>query len=204
MELHRQSRRGEAELGSRSAWQHSFRAAAAETLIRLLRDADGSEIAEAAAVLPLMFMVLLGIFWFGQAFRIYGTVSYAARAAARSAAAPYCSTCTAANSAGQNAVASYKAAMIAAHMDPALASQGTLPSLMSCNNGAGAPACDAASTNICVLPSVQLSNTGSGGAGACGVSVTFQYPYQFWLPFTSLNQQLIQLPASARIRLETR
>ena len=38
-------------------------------LQNLAADTRGSEIAEAAAVLPVMFMVLLGIFWFGQAFR---------------------------------------------------------------------------------------------------------------------------------------
>src|ERR1700730_4996481 len=54
----------------------------------------GSEVAEAALVLPLMFMILLGIFWFGQAFRIYGTLTHAAREGARAGVAPACSTCT--------------------------------------------------------------------------------------------------------------
>jgi hypothetical protein len=30
-----------------------------------------------------------------------------------------------------------------------------------------------------------------------------QYPFRFWLPFTSLNKQLIYLSATARVRLET-
>ncbi|MGA9977139.1 MAG: TadE family protein, partial [Candidatus Sulfotelmatobacter sp.] len=47
--------------------------------------ADGSEIAEAALVLPLMFMMLIGIFWFGQAFSMYGTITHAARQGARAA-----------------------------------------------------------------------------------------------------------------------
>ena len=47
-------------------------------LRKLVRDTRGAEIAEAAAVLPLMFMMLLGIFWFGQAFSIYGTITRAA------------------------------------------------------------------------------------------------------------------------------
>jgi hypothetical protein len=29
-----------------------------------------------------------------------------------------------------------------------------------------------------------------------------QYPFQFWLPFTSLNKQRILLKASARVRME--
>jgi hypothetical protein len=43
---------------------------------------------------------------------------------------------------------------------------------------------------------------GAGISGVCGVSVSFQYPYQFWLPFTSLNNQRIQLQAVARMRME--
>src|SRR5208337_4772036 len=62
------------------------------TLRRLAGETRGAEIAEAAAVLPLMFMMLLGIFWFGQAFSIYGAITRAAQDGARSGAAPTCST----------------------------------------------------------------------------------------------------------------
>jgi hypothetical protein len=37
---------------------------------------------------------------------------------------------------------------------------------------------------------------------ACGTQVSFQYPYQFFLPFTSINMQLIKLPAAAEARVE--
>src|ERR1700735_3567025 len=60
---------------------------------RLARDARGTEIAEMAVVLPLLFMLLMGIFWFGQAFRVYGTLTQSARAGARAAVAPVCATC---------------------------------------------------------------------------------------------------------------
>ena len=36
-----------------------------------------------------MFMMLLGIFWFGQAFSIYGAITRAAQEGARAGAAPY-------------------------------------------------------------------------------------------------------------------
>jgi hypothetical protein len=49
---------------------------------------------------------------------------------------------------------------------------------------------------------VQLSTTINGATGVCGIAVTFQYPFQFKLPFTSLNNQQIWLTASARMRLE--
>ncbi len=67
---------------------------AARTILRkLAAETRGAEIAEAAVVLPLMFMILLGIFWFGQAFSIYGAITRAAQEGARAGAAPYCTTC---------------------------------------------------------------------------------------------------------------
>jgi coenzyme F420-reducing hydrogenase gamma subunit len=60
---------------------------------RLLRDSSGAEIAEAAVVLPLLFMLLFGIMWFARAFNIYTTVNRAAREGALVAAAPSCATC---------------------------------------------------------------------------------------------------------------
>jgi Flp pilus assembly protein TadG len=170
----------------------------------LTRETRGSEIAEAAMVLPLMFMVLLGIFWFGQAFRIYGTLAQAARVAARAAAAPACTTCAAGNLPGQNAYIAIQNTFVAAHLDPTkLAQPATVPALKSCVNGA-AVSCDASPGNVCVQEAVQLSSTaGTTAAGVCGVSVSFQYPYQFWFPGTSLNQQLLQLKGGAEVRSET-
>ena len=53
----------------------------------------GSEIAEAALVLPIAFMILLGIYWFGLAFNIYGTITQAAQQGARVAVANSCASC---------------------------------------------------------------------------------------------------------------
>ncbi len=55
-------------------------------------DSTGAEIAEAAIVLPLVFMLLLGIYWFGRAYNIYATITYAAREGARAATAPTSAT----------------------------------------------------------------------------------------------------------------
>jgi hypothetical protein len=60
---------------------------------RLVRDSAGAEIAEAAVVLPLLFMLLFGIMWFARAFNIYTTVNRAARQGALAAAAHNCATC---------------------------------------------------------------------------------------------------------------
>jgi Flp pilus assembly protein TadG len=170
-------------------------------LRRLVRDVRGAEIAEAAAVLPLMFMILLGIFWFGQAFSIYGAITRAAQDGARAAAAPYCVTCTSANSPATNAVNAVNAALIGSKLDPARIQAPASPPTFTACSGASTGCTSVSGSNVCVQGPVQISNT-SGGSTVCGVSVSFRYPFQFWLPFTSLNKQLILISASARVRME--
>jgi Flp pilus assembly protein TadG len=172
-----------------------------QLLRRLTCDSAGAEIAEAAAVLPLLFMVLIGIFWFGQAFRIYGTITRAAQEGARAAVAPQCTTCAAIATPATAAHNAIRDVLKAANLDPAKLNPGTTPAAVSCNGGSTA-ACDS-DPNICVQENIRLSDPAIGGTGACGVAVSFQYPYQFWLPFASLNQQRIQIPAAARVREET-
>jgi Flp pilus assembly protein TadG len=189
------------------------------------RDARGSEIAETAMILPLFFMIFLGIFWFGQGFRIYGTMTRAAREGARAAVAPACTTCAGSNDPSANAWTAVQSAMQAAHVDPTLLQQPTTPpGLCGCSTSASTTscsattvACDSSQTNICVQgvthpngnskpaveDNVELSAPGLGGAGECGVSVSFQYPYKFWLPFSSLNNQTVNLRAQAQMRAET-
>jgi Flp pilus assembly protein TadG len=191
-------------------------------LNEVLQGETGSDLAEAALVLPLMFTILLGIFWFGQAFSIYGTITHAAREGARAAVAPACSTCSGANDPSQNAYDAIKSALQAAKLDPAKLRQPSPPpglcicgsSNTSCTGGS-AVTCDSGQTRICVQgvsrprrgpidqDSVQLSTASGGGAGVCGISVSFQYPYKFWLPGTSLNKRQILLQAQAEMRVET-
>jgi Flp pilus assembly protein TadG len=147
-------------------------------LRKLADETRGVEIAEAAAVLPLMFLILLGIFWFGQAFSIYGAITRAAQEGARAGATRACSTCTSGSSPATNATNAVKNALTASKLDPTQIQ------------------------SLSVQVPIQLASTTSGTNGVNGISVSFQYPFQFWLPFTSLNKQLILLPASARVRLE--
>ena len=177
-------------------------------LRRLAAETGGVEIAEAAAVLPLMFMILLGIFWFGQAFSIYGTITRAAQDGARAGATPYCTTCTPpASSQNQNAFDAVKASMSAAKLDPSNAQYPSpVPSFNSCGSGGGtvntcAGSITGNSNNVCIQSRVLMSSNSSLG-GVCGISVSFRYPFQFWLPFTSLNKQRILLTASAHARVE--
>ena len=176
-------------------------------LRRLATESRGAEIAEAAAVLPLMFMILIGIFWFGQAFSMYGTITRAAQDGARAGAAPYCTTCTpGSTSQNQNAFNAVKASMSVAKLDAANAKYpSSTPTFNSCISGGGSVGCASGITgdtnNVCVQSQVLMSSNTSSG-GVCGISVSFQYPFQFWLPFTSLNKQKIWVTAAAHARVE--
>ena len=176
---------------------------------RLAAETRGAEIAEAAAVLPLMFMMLLGIFWFGQAFSIYGAITRAAQEGARAGAVPICATCPVTNSSATNSANAVQAASGRVQAGPITGQGYTAGDFSPCPGQIVAVACAATgnpvmtNANVCVQPTVLLTNVGSNGTGVCGTSVTFQYPFQFWLPFTSLNKQKIWLTASARVRMET-
>ncbi len=188
-----------------------------QIVLRFIRETRGQEIAEAAVVLPLMFTVILGIFWFGQAFSIYGTITQAARQGVRAAVTPACTTCASAGDPSTNAYNAVQNTLQSAHMNPSLLRQPpTPPSFCACGQttctGGGA-ACDGNQSNICVQGIahnngnlsenlVQLSS-GTTGAGVCGVSVSFQYPYTFWLPFASISNQKIWIQAQAEMRAET-
>ena len=165
---------------------------------KIASDSKGAEIAEAAIVLPLVFMLLLGIYWFGRAYNIYSTITHAAREGARAATAQTCATCG--NTAMlENQVATRVAqALQASKLDPGqVTALQPNPTLKDCVTGAAIiPAC-ASSPAICFASNVRLNDPTTGPA-ACGVSVSFQYPYQFYLPFTSLNGQLIHLKADVQ------
>jgi Flp pilus assembly protein TadG len=195
------------------------------TLRRLLHETSGSDIVEAAFVLPLLFMVIIGIFWFGQAYRIYNTETHAAMEGARAAVAPACTTCAPLTTTqiDTNAVTAVNNSLAAAHLSPAqLQPSGSTwnpPTLCSCGStsatctGGAAVSCDASvsGSNVCVQRNVQLSYTTiSGAAGSCGTSVSFgyQYPVHFTLPCwpqpcTSFDLSKMTLTAQAQMRVET-
>jgi Flp pilus assembly protein TadG len=181
----------------------------------LARDTRGSEIAEFATIVPLLFMVLMGIFWFGQAFRIYGTLTQATRAGARAAVAPLCATCTPSATTGpaQYAQTAVQNAMQAAHLSTTnlvATPLWTTPVLYQCRTTPPtAVACDGSVTSICVQENVQLSypnpTNPQGGMGICGTSVSlrYKYPFSFKIPLTNLDLGTIQLPGQAQMRAET-
>jgi hypothetical protein len=179
-------------------------------------DTRGSEIAETAMILPLFFMVFMAIFWFGQAFRIYGTLTSGARAGAEAAVAPVCTTCgPSPTTVAANAQTAMQNALLAAKLDKnqlVLTTGWTRPNLCACapNNSnfscTGTPVlCDSSVTNVCVQENVQLSYPSQGGMGTCGISVSarYKYAYSFPIPFTTLDLGNMLLPGQAEMRVET-
>src|SRR5271163_4388906 len=180
----------------------------------LARGSRGSQIAETAMILPLFFMIFLAIFWFGQAFRIYGTLAQGTRAGAEAAVDPICTTCSGGTTPALNAQTAVQNALAAAHLskNSLVTTPGwTRPLLCTCNTVASvsactvATACDGSVTNMCVQQNVQLSYPGQGGMGTCGVSVSARYRYasHFPIPFTNLDLGNVLLPGQAEMRLET-
>jgi Flp pilus assembly protein TadG len=179
---------------------------------RAARDTRGAEIAETAMILPLVFMMLMAIFWFGQAFRIYGTITHAAREGARAAVAPACATCPSAlpNAAALNAQAAVNTALTAASLSTAqVQAPATAPVLYTCSQTSpcgSVATCSPSVTNMCVQTNVQLSSCFNTpvGESTCGTAVSFgyKYPYHFAIPYTKLDLGNITLPAQAEMRME--
>ena len=189
---------------------------------RLVRDKRGNELAEFAVVIPVLLMVLIGMYWFGRAYNIYETITRAAREGARYGATPVCALCG--NSCGNGTdIAGFPCtsavvtntiipSLQAAHLDPGqilpINGSGTNPpSLNSCFRGANQPAgCRAAgpacsiSNNVWVCHCVDM-NTG-GDPPECGTWVGFKYPFAFPFPFTGLDRLTIQIPTTVQMREE--
>jgi Flp pilus assembly protein TadG len=181
-------------------------------IARRLTNTHGAEIAEVALVLPLVFMFLLGIIWFGRAFNIYSTIAQAAQQGAIVAARASCATCSTPNTfpapgtvngPTSTVAGTIGAVMKASSIDPTqIPVNSNPPAPTFCTNPPNPQKCTIAS-NISICPYALLNPPASVTQPAqCGVIVSFQYPFQFYLPFTSLNFQKITLTAQAQSRME--
>jgi hypothetical protein len=183
---------------------------------RGLRSTEGAEIAEVALVLPLVFMILLGIIWIGRVFNIYSTIQQAAQQGAITAARATCASCppvggwngTGFPSDGTVDTAIF-AVLQASSIDPGqIPLNSNPPNPASCGTAPlspplSLPFAGCTGTTITICRNVLLKPTTSAiNTPQCGVMVSFQYPFQFYLPFTSLNMQKIVLSAQAQSRME--
>jgi len=188
----------------------------------LVRDKRANELAEFAVIIPVLLMVLIGMYWFGRAYNIYETITRAAREGARYGATPVCALCG--NSCGNGTdMAGFPCtssivsnsiipSLQAAHLDPNQivsinGSNTKPPNLNSCFRGgtqpagcrASGPACFS-SNNVWVCHCVDM-NLG-GNPPECGTWVGFRYPFTFPFPFTGLDKLAINIPTTVQMREE--
>jgi Flp pilus assembly protein TadG len=139
---------------------------------------SGAELVEAALVLPLLLMLLLGIFTFGAVYNAYQTVTRAAREGARELVLTSCATC------GNT---SYSAAYVqTTFVDGALTASSLDPSKVA----------NYTTTYVLLDPNDPSPHV-------CGVQISFQYPYPLMLPFTTLNFSTVTLRTKVQMRMES-
>lgn len=137
----------------------------------------GAELLEAALVIPLLMMLLLGIVSLGRGYSVHQAMTRAAREGTRELVLTSCATC---------GNAAYPASSVQTnYVNPALQSAGLDP------------------TKVANYTSqfVTLENTPST-IPQCGVAISFDYPYQIVIPFVSINLTTLTLHTQVQMRLE--
>jgi Flp pilus assembly protein TadG len=172
-------------------------------IARQLIATEGAEILEAALVLPLVFMLLLGTIWFGRAFNIYSTIQQAAQQGAIAAARDSCATCGNAETApgAVDTVVSnvLQADNLSLSQIQKWEANTPTPGLLDCPAPAPAHSCNLTGNKIWVCSSVLLNS--STQPAQCGAMVSFQYPFSFsLLSLTSLGS--VTMSAQAQSRME--
>jgi TadE-like protein len=170
-------------------------------ILRQLRSTNGAEIAEVALVLPLVFTFLLGIIWFGRAFNIYSTITQAAQQGAITAARASCATCGDGPNSDATVDNAVYALMRASSIDTTKIPASAKPALPACPSPP-APAggtCKSTGNNIWVCRNMWLNSAFATQAPQCGTVVSFTYPFQLSVPFTSVNQILLSAHAQSRM-----
>jgi Flp pilus assembly protein TadG len=145
---------------------------------RLAREVRGQELVEFAFILPVLLMLLLGIFYFGRAISVYEAIGRAAREGARVALARTCATCGDAQIGNGAVRAAVDNALTASQLDPFLA---LVPNPVRTVLNPGDPA------------NYQVNQ----------VSVTVRYPIRFPIPFTGrLSRRIFLLTSVVSMRQE--
>jgi Flp pilus assembly protein TadG len=166
---------------------------------RRFRSTEGSEIAEMAMVLPVMFFVFLGIFWVGRMYNISATVSQAARQGALVAAQSTCGSCG--DTAGTDAAVDTAVTNVlqADHLDlTRVSGPVTAPAPNNCSATLAA-VCRITTHNITVCRNALLTPTTVTPA-VCGVLVQFTYSLDFpqiTMPFGGGTQGILPQPQIA-------
>ena len=178
--------------------------------LAVLRSDRAAEIAETAVILPALLMLLLSIYWFGRAYTVYGAINHAAREGAQTAAVPACANCNGGCTWQSSSlpcdtvvVQAVNTALLSANLNPEQAIPSTpSPTPQPCPNVVPEGVCTQAAGGQFTICRNMLLNQQRSSPPVCGVIISFQYPHQFVLPFTSLNNQRILLKAQVEMRGE--
>jgi Flp pilus assembly protein TadG len=170
---------------------------------QLLGGCDATEIAEAALVLPLLFTLLLGIFWLGRAYNVYAAMNHAAREGARAAAGAQCATCgNTYYTADQIAQQFVSPVLSVSRIDTTrVTSVNPPPNVTAC------PGASLACTQSGVAPTITVCRNVDVGLSTynppvCGSSVYFQYLFSLPLPYAPPTISTINLSGTATARME--
>lgn len=138
----------------------------------------GATLVEAALVLTLLLMLLIGMIWISRAYNIYQTISHAAREGARLAVTPNCAVCGNTYPTDDAVRAVVDARLTVDGLDPTL----TSPSPITIQRGV-------------------VLNPGSTPQ-VSGVVISFSYPVDLVLPFTTLGTTAISVSTQVQMRQE--
>jgi Flp pilus assembly protein TadG len=142
-----------------------------------IRDEEGAEVFEAALVVPLLLTLLLGVISVGRAYNVYESMTRAAREGARALVLTSCATC---------GNAPYTASAVrTTFVEPALAAASLDPTAVM----------NYSSNYVWLDPEASPPQQ-------CGVAISFNYPYQLVVPFTSVNLTTVTLSTRVQMRLE--
>ena len=151
----------------------------------LVRGEKGVELVEAAFVLPVLLMILLGIIWMGRGYMIYETITRAAREGARYEVLPNCATCgNIPIDAPSSSCLSTASNTFQNHIGPALSAANLDPTQVA---------------SYCQR--TDWLNNGDDPK-QCGTIVSFTYPAVMAIPFTSLNVTTINISTTVQMRNE--
>src|SRR5215510_4366829 len=162
---------------------------------------SGQEIAEAAIVLPILFLILLAIFWFGRAFNVGSTIDRAAREGVKAAGRPTCATCGNTFQSSSQVVTQVSSVLTAdnlyiSRVQPYSPSFACTPS--------PAPTCSTLqNVEICRGVPLTCGNVAcSSPPTACGTNVELgvrvSFAYRTPLPLTIANISAVTMHASAQ------